>query len=131
MKNLLMLVVLVLLVLAVNASDVMAEEEYQRYTGSGAVDLLVYPGSAKGLHKNAAGFELRIHLSAAASGGTLLVDVGSAAGDAYGCNLETFSMSGTTDYARTFDNRIKASDTVRIRWENAGGVTYGIEIVWY
>jgi len=124
MKNLIVLISILFFSAGIIA-DADAAKEHQRFTGTGAVNISATPGST-----NADGFEVRLHLSATAASGTLLVGVGSLGGSTYDCNLETYAMSGVKDYAREFDNRIKAGDTVRIQWDNAGGATWGIEVIW-
>lgn len=112
------------------ASFSSAAERFERHTGTAAINITAVAGGSSLPMWNAAGVEIRLHLSPAATGGTITVDIDSSAGVEYDCIIESYDMSGVSDYARVFDNRIKAGDALRIQWANPGGVAWGMEIIW-
>ena len=108
-------------------------------SGGSAIATTAYPfraisASATSGGRDAKSFEIRIKFASAVSDGTLTVTIDSGTNSKYDIVLESYDFSkvsgGVTTCVRIFDNYVKAGDAVVVAQPNAGGVTWGMEIVW-
>jgi len=102
------------------------------YSGTGAINITALPFSSStvAVAKDAAGFEIRLHLGAAGAAGNLTVRIDSASNSKYDAALEVYDMSGVQDYVVSFSNWVAAGDSIVIAWANSGGATWGLELIW-
>jgi len=102
------------------------DQTFVTATGSSAVAMVVNPQVDADLQ------QVAIHLDAVGASGTLTIVNDNGAGAAYDTTLLSIDMTAVQNYlwipARPF--RLKATDKLNITWANAGGKTYGIEVVW-
>jgi hypothetical protein len=96
-----------------------------RATGSAALSKIVEPGRAWQLE------EIRIHLDAVGGAGNLTATLDAAAGAEYDAVILTQDMTAVTDLVYVPDRPItfEKGDKLVIAWANAGGKTYGLEVV--
>jgi hypothetical protein len=97
-----------------------------RATGSGAVALTLAPDIGWQLQ------EIRIHLNGAGGAGNLTITQDALAGAVYDTVLVTQDMTAVVNlvYFPARPNQFVAGDAIVIAWPNAGGKTYGIEVIW-
>jgi hypothetical protein len=97
-----------------------------RATGAAAVAVTLAPDINWQLQ------EIRIHLSAAGGAGNLTITQDALAGAVYDTVLVTQDMTAVVDlvYFPTRPNQFLNGDKIVLAWANAGGKTYGIEIIW-
>lgn len=76
--------------------------------------------------------EIRLHLNAAGASGDLTVKIDSGGGATYDTVLLKQDMTSVTDlhYIPEKPVRVAAGDKLAIAWANAGGKTYGLEVVY-
>jgi hypothetical protein len=98
----------------------------QRATGSGALSVTVNTGT-RTLVK-----ELRLHLSAVGAGGNLTVTIDNGTNAVYDTVLLTQDMTSATDihWQPTRPIELESGDKLIIAWANAGGKTYGLEVMY-
>ncbi|MFA7462331.1 MAG: hypothetical protein WCY59_04200 [Anaerovoracaceae bacterium] len=98
---------------------------YLRSTGAATLNMLVAPAVSFQLE------EIRLHLTTAATSGTLTAAVVSAASSAYNAVLYATKMNGVTDLhwqpARPIN--FVNGDSLLIYWDNAATRTYGCEVI--
>ena len=98
----------------------------QRATGSGALSLTLNTGD-RVLVK-----ELRLHLNAVGGAGSLTVTIDNGVNAVYDTILLTQDMTSVTDihWQPTRPIELEATDKLIVSWANAGGKTYGVELLY-
>ena len=96
-----------------------------RATGAAAIAVTIAPGHAWQLH------EIRVHLSAVGASGSLTATMDAGAGATYDAVIFSQDMTSVTNllWQPELPVIFNASDELDIAWANAGGKTYGIEII--
>jgi len=76
--------------------------------------------------------EIRVHLNAAGGAGNFTVTVNAINGTAYDLNMITQDMTAVTDLVWQPDIPVQfeSGDEINFAWENAGGKTYGLTVVY-
>ena len=98
----------------------------ERETGSSAIAKTLVPAAPWQFE------EIRIHLSAAGGADDLTMTINHGTAAAYDVVILTQDMTSVVDFVWAPDEPMKfaAGDELDIAWANAGGRTYGLEIVW-
>jgi len=94
-------------------------------TGSAAIASTLAPGTAWQLES------IRVHLSAAGGAGDLTATIDNGTGPVYDIVILTQDMTTVTDliWAPERPMEFLPDDELDIAWANAGGKTYGLEII--
>ena len=97
-----------------------------RATGSGAIAFTLDPDI------NFQVSEIRIHLDAVGGAGDLTISLDAQGGGAYDAVFKTQDMTAIADlfYQPPVPHSFVKGDILKITWANAGGKTYGIEVIW-
>ena len=104
----------------------MLKRVVERVTGAVAIAKTIAPGKPWQLE------EMRIHLSAVGGAGNLTATMDAEGGVAYDNVLHTVDMSAQTDvtWQPTRPRLFAKGDELDFAWPNAGGKTYGMEIIY-
>jgi len=99
---------------------------HSRETGSGAIAFSLAPTIHFQLN------EVRIHLNGAGGAGDLTISLDAQAGAEYDVVLLTQDMTAVVDIILlpVQPHDFVVGDVLKITWANAGGKTYGLDVVW-
>lgn len=95
-------------------------------TSTAALNHNVAAGSVKEI------LEVRVHLSASVSSGTLATKIDAATGTYWDVVLDSGDLANKTDYVfrPTRPIVLKATDALNVSFANPGAKTWGVEVIW-